>query len=325
MLKPSTNLNLAIMCIGALYCFCPLYILDYNQIDAGNRTMFSLMDGNLGCWAPFFIIIIPVVDIILDLPAHVLSFLYRDASAPRKNIDSPVVIRLSDIERFLFILGMAAQSAICLLPFNSDVAKVGSLYHCSTNFSLLLLMGPIVVFLGRCTTTFTPNRVFAIVLLQNIGICILTTSYYYSPGSILQRRLALTGLSIATTSASIYFLLVLACFICHCMTEVRLSIPRQYFTRHFFTLLRRGRVNSSDPERVASDLYAEYTPALHMFASLIFLFCSQQITPLNYSVTFFVGLAAETMVLIIELRIRKKEANRGLVSLLARSLNAKHA
>ena len=263
--------------------------------------------------APFFIILIPTADIFLDFLSHVMIYINQDKTSLRKHLHSPVVTRLSDIERLLFILGVAAQSAIAFVPAPADIDLLRAVYRSSSNFSLLLLFCPIVIFLGRCTTTFTPKKVFMLVLTAVLAVFLITTSYFFRKDDPVKNGMSILGAVLAILSAAIYLFLLALCFYNYRKEKLNIPTHEHSYLRRFLGLMKRNKGINDDSSETDNELYTNYIPALHMVASVFYLFTGDQDMKIGFTSTFILALAAQIMVLVIELRIRKNEITRGLV------------
>ena len=278
-------------------------------------------------WASLFLVVIPAADLLLDVPHHIVSYIYRYDAQKIKRAKTTGVSRLSDMERALFIVGVAARSVMVFLPDNIDARSRNMVYDSTTNCSNVLIFGPVAIFLGRCTTTFTPLRTFAICFLSGSGLALLSiSSLLRSHGSAYQ-AIQTISLLVLSASAILYLALVCFCFFKYVRQrhDMILSGPESFMTT-FRKLLKEllspmNLINEST-EKSDEILYSCYIPALHMISTLMISLATLCATYLPMDSRLlaeqqrnWLTLAAEVMVLVIELRIRKNEVSRGLVSL----------
>jgi hypothetical protein len=321
------RLNLAITAFTAIVSLMPMIsmagIINNKNDDITSfqeATGSHLIHRSPSVLASFFVVLIPALDLFLDFPAYVFAHFCPGEKLPSK---LSIVARLSDVERLMFMTGMGILSCVWFLPLSVDALTLSLVYNSTSNASSVLVVGPILTYLQRCTTTFTDRPTTFIVTVGAAGVILDTMSnlyrdqdndnivYYFSVA-----LLALAGLSITFLAAI-------------CLTKFYfLKMHTQSDRRKFFMGLSNplmgsvpaiiGNLDKSiDNDR---EMYTNYIPALHMASCLIILFANsstyladrdelkEAIEKKNYII-----LIAEIVVLVIELRIRKNEITRGLV------------
>ena len=335
MISPlSERLYLTIIITCAAICLLPLLFIEteveFNLDDISMLQQKVLFDNHQVLqWASLFVVVIPAADLLLDVPHYIVSYIYRYDAQKIKRAKTTGVSRLSDMERALFIVGVAARSVMVFLPDNIDARSRNMVYDSTTNCSNLLILGPVAIFLGRCTTTFTPLRTFAICFLSGSGLALLSiASLLRSHGSTYR---AIQTLSLFFLSASAILYLALACFcffkyLRQCHDTIR-SGPESFiktFRKLLKELLSPMSLTNESSEKSNEILYSCYIPALHMMSTLMISFATLCATylPSNGRLLAeqqrsWLTLGAEIIVLVIELRIRKNEVSRGLVSSIA--------
>ena len=330
------KLNYTIIVVAALYCLTPLTYLPeqkkyiFDEIASYEHMTAVLIERSASLLASFFIVIIPAADLLLDMPSHISSYFYPRPKSASNATESSRVLRLYDFERFLFIIGVGIESLVWFLSSRTDPASLGILYFSTSNASLILVIGPILTYLQRCTTTFTSLRVFSLVASLSAGLVILTTCGYYRRDQRIFITVVRTGTIILVTTG-----VALAALIAMCAFEYsRLKFIAMWSERAEISFPKNQRgsqaqetktVESKD-QRVDNDneLYTNYIPALHMTTCLIIIFSNiyVHVVKSKYPVgafeakNFIVGVA-EVIVLVTELRIRKNEIARGLVGALS--------
>ena len=333
MISPlSERLYFTIIITCAAICLLPLFFIEteveFNLDDISMLQQKVLFDNHQVLqWASLFVVVIPAADLLLDVPHHIVSYIYRYDAQKIKRAKTTGVSRLSDMERALFIVGVAARSVMVFLPDNIDARSRNMVYDSTTNCSNLLILGPVVIFLGRCTTTFTPLRTFVVCILSASGLALLSiASLLRSHGSTYQ-AMRKFSLLILATSAILYLALVYLCFFKYLrQCQDTICSGPESFMKTFRKLLKEllspmNLINESS-EKSNEILYSCYIPALHMMSTIMISFATLCATylPRNGRLMAeqqrnWLTLAAEVMVLVIELRIRKNEVSRGLVSL----------
>jgi hypothetical protein len=317
--------NLLLTVIGATCCLVPLTFLGPNSkyvirdlSEIGRNTdRHPILMGFL------FVVIIPFADLLLNVPAHIASYISPVDTYSKSSIGTRNVARLTDFERFLFLMGMAIQSSVWFLPTSTDMRIVGAVSLCVWNCHQVLLLGPIIVYLQRCTTTFTERRAFLIVFSGVIGLSINSFVTVLEVDVNLKTVGKVTeGMGIF--SGIVYFLLMILCLVKYFYYLLGTPAKRQSLLTWLESRTLNRRVagvatQSTTYSDSDSELYKNYVPALHMLSSAVlaavatfeqFSDRSKQSTRLTSVV---ISLLAQILVLVVELRIRKNEITRGLV------------
>ena len=301
---------------GATICLSLLCSL--NSKNFGDSVV---MDGDP---APnlIFVILIPAVDLLLDYSTSCVCYLCYNKYKASRPVESSVVSRLSDSERLLFLLGIAIQTIVLS---NSSEKVLSDAFNVEKSIGVFLIVCPIIIYLNRCTTTFTSRRTFSILSTGFIGLTFYTTSYYYQSRQKIASYYTCSFIGNIFMSAAGIILVatILLSFVSFVREKMKCPIAKRIFRR----LRLSPQVADAFPEDgcckidTNRELYSNYIPALHM-VSLV-LICVANIywsfAPLGESAKAticrgYITLAAEILVLVIELRIRKNEIARGLVS-----------
>ena len=310
--------NLSLTIAGAFFCLIPLFAASTQSQYPSDD--FSISDALLKrgtfLMSSLYVIIIPTADLLLDLPSHVISYF----NPREKQIESTEISRLTDMERLLFLVGVLAQSAISFVPAETDLTSLSIVYGCTDNLSILLILSSIVIFLGRVTTTFSHYESFIIIALSVFGMFCRTIKYFYRQEALVHKILSFTGLIALALSGIAYVTLIMRCFYKYCCLK-KLDCPsgRGAYVRGIVNSFKHNLSKGSTKD---DELYTNHVPALHMLSSLVIASTNVVVTYLIPPSTAFLAtqckyyiiLAAEILVLVIELRIRKNEIARGLVS-----------
>jgi hypothetical protein len=322
----SSNLNVLITIAAGIVCICPIFFNNIGLKYSTDDASFDIITNPLIYYSPsviasFFVVIIPAADLFLDLPFAVLSYLRPNKKASFRS--ASVVARLSDIERLLFIIGVAVKSTIWFLAADTDSHTRSLVTNCTENLSILLVLNPVAIFLQRCTVTFTDYTATILIVCSSTGMSLLALSNY-------DRRqyvgITLAGFCITNMGALLYVTLIGICAFKYCHEKFGTSKERQLHVKWLLSFFQEAPVTTKEMKReqvniMRSELYTNYVPALHMISSLIIFiatsylgFSPDQNTPRKTEIKNYVVIIAEVMVLVIELRIRKNEIARGLVS-----------
>jgi hypothetical protein len=327
----SPKFNLSIVVLSALFCLTPIFNLSneapYSTDDSvvfGYVTS-TLVQRSPSLMASFFVALIPAGDLFLDVPSHFFSFFYGDKKLARRSDLPPAVVRLSDLERFSFIVGVGIQSCVWFSSESENIPTLGILYFSTTNSSILLVAGPILAYLQRCTTTFTSLRVLSISIIGSLGFAILTICNFFRNDIVVYRILNQLGSLLTSIACLIYVVLTFWCAIKYLNKKLNTVEERDALISCMNC--KAGRLGTSnDSTDNDTELYENHIPALHVTA-LFIIFISSAYTHLisllatdadrgtAYERKNYVCIVAQIIVLITELRIRKNEIARGLVSL----------
>lgn len=322
------RLNLTAATLGAIFCLTPLFMLKSEQRYTTDDTMaFQQVTENLlqrspSLMASFFVVLIPAADLLLDLPHRIIANFCPDEKQIRKPAARSAVFRLNEIERILFMAGIGVQSCVWFMSLSANMTTLGIVYFATTNASILLILGPILSYLQRCTTTFTSLRVSIIVLIAIIGLMALTISNFFRSDGRIYQAMNYVGMLILTVAGLIFGSLIATCALKYCRDKFSLPLDKRFFLANLPIKSKEASMKVRDSKDIDDDieLYTNYIPGLHMTASLIVIISylyvglmpTQYITS-AYERKNYIVIVAEVIVLVIELRIRKNEIARGLV------------
>jgi hypothetical protein len=273
--------------------------------------------------ASFFIVLIPLCDLLLDYPSRIALLCNPVKVNQRAVTVTSVVIRLTDTERLLFIVGVAVQASVGFVPAENDTATLDLIYRCTNNVSVLLTLSPILTFLTRCTTTFTPARSLFVFTSIAAGLSMISISNFFPPSLYTLAHLHFIGSLVVTISWTAYCGLILMSAFSYLREKLSTKLNRQDSLMRFLKLFGKAPPNTKNGDQIVdsdSELYTNYIPALHMLASITIACANAAVSYSpsdNLSAIYlnkrYMVLLAEITVLVIELRIRKNEIARGLV------------
>jgi hypothetical protein len=322
----SQRLNLAVTILGALISLAPIIaIQNEDKFNADDKIKFEIgsntyIQRSPSLLASFFLVLIPAADLLLDLPAHIYSHLNRDRKSSNNLPENTVVVRLSDLERFTFIIGVSIQSSVWLLSVSANLSTFSIVYISTTNASALLALGPIITYLQRCTTTFTTVRSTAIVMTTVFGILLSVISNFKRNDLNQYWILFRMGQAFISLAGFMFASLVSLCAYKYCYLKLHSASNREAL----ISWLRRTSTGSKNVEEQSREndreLYTNYIPALHMVSMLtivaaeFYMYSAKGVAQArSYEQKNYIVITAEICVLVIELRIRKNEIARGLV------------
>lgn len=316
--------KLAMCFFGAIFSFIPMM----QGIVAGeDNEMFldELMASQFYRDASLSTLLITIpsgVDAVVDIALDSMEFL---TNYSRQNIISSSVkhlsskgstLRLSPMERLLFVVGIASLSIFTLVtPAEGYSYDSIALYYSLTNFSTILSICPIVLFLERCTKLWTPLRSFLVILFVNIGSVMGSISYCFAINSNEYYVLSMTA-SAAIAAATC----VLAVVCCWCVQDFIIYLDRcrkTAFNKESW-MIYVHRIFSQP--RGSSDFYKHYIPEIHTFTliamcvtNVAWYFIIDDVVHIT-STFMCIQSGVAVVVFVVEIRIRQNEVLRGLVS-----------
>jgi hypothetical protein len=325
--KISQRINLTVGFIAALLCLMPIvYLNEAKNFPTDDTIAFKITIGALverspSLLASFFVVLIPAADLLLDLPSKISSYWN---CLTKQSTDTSIVVRLNDPERFIFMLGIGIQSAVWFLPPTSDLSSLSIVYFCTTNASFLLVGGPLLTFLQRCTETFTTLRATIVTIAAVVGFTTMSLCNFVRYDNRTYHTLNAIGWFVAAIGGIIYASLILFCAVKYIRVKLLTQSDRQALCTWLLSPFRgselgpkceKDKIDDND-----SELYTNYIPAVHMAAMLMVIIASMSVgattgqnTSLAYESRNYAIIVAEIVVLVVELRIRKNEIARGLV------------
>jgi hypothetical protein len=322
----SQRINLTIAVVAAVFCLTPLFTLTIRERyisddEINHQQLIEAINGSHSSYmASLFVIIIPAADLFLDFPFQNFSS-QRNPKSSKNSDGNSVIFRLNDIERLIFIIGVAIQSCVWLCPMSTDIATLGLVYDTTINASVLLVLTPILTYLQRSTTTFSTFRATVLAVLTPFGLMLFASSDIFQCDCISRSTVVYIGWGVEGLSVFLYFSLIGLCAFKYFQTNLRTSLDRKAFLAQLINLFRRSGTEDKHRNENVHEVYSNYIPALHMAASvtLIATYVSTKLLAgydraTVYESRTYILIAAEVVVLVIELRIRKNEIARALVS-----------
>jgi hypothetical protein len=319
----SENFNLLLTAAGALICLLPLLFLETNSAKfLGNLTLDGeRVNRNPILLAFLFLVIVPITDLLLDIPARVTLYFFPVETCSKGLIDGRNIVRLTDIEKLLFLTAMVIQSSVWFLPNSTDLSTLGVIYICTSNCSTILLLGPLLVFFQRSTTSFTGLRVFLVLFTGILGYLFTSMCRILAFNLYGNEIFENTGRALLYISGAGYSLLILMCVLNYTYQKLGTSSARRIFFKWLRNPTFKWRVTDDAIPFISNDnseLYTSYIPALHMISSMLLTvgrtYEAFEKDGSSHGMTrIIISLVGQILVLVVELRIRKNEITRGLV------------
>lgn len=317
----SDTLLLSSVIICAIFCLCPLFSLnDHNYYSLCNldRIISPGDTESSHLLISLSIVIIPAADLLADF----MAYFFMDKKLFKMR-ESKTLYRLTDIERLIFIVGVALESTIFFLPTEISQSSLYLVHSSIDNASILLILSPIIICLGRCCITFTPARTFAIILCAVAGMTLRTISSI-AHEKVIHCDMISVGSSVICLGAIIYLLCLVICLSKTFTHNLGTSSSRRFLQKRLILFWQRTgvnlKVNSNLDLFDDTVLYTSCIPAILIMSSIAILVPRVLLTapaifymPHAGSCLKYIILCAEIVVLVVELRIRKSETARGLV------------
>jgi hypothetical protein len=313
----------------AILCLLPVFLLNVLPEISESDVQYArfpsgLMNVQTSLTASFFIIIVPFVDIVFDIPHNIMV-----ALSSKKKIQTVSVMRLTDIERLLIIMGMGIQSTTSFVSrHDMNMSQLGLVYSCTNYCSEILVLTPVLVYLNRMSKSFTYAVLCSILFFFLIGQLLLSFSFFIRYNNDAYDKVYLISKICVIAAVVLTFYASTKSFIKFVYLKVGTKNARRV-TSEWFQYLR----SVTYPEWQQSmnnnpEIYSTYIPAFHLIASLVIiagnLYAGTLLADANpdlYDYKNYAVILAETLILVMEFRIRKNEMEKGLVSKTIRNLS----
>ena len=194
--------------VACISCFLPLYA----PYEGGDPTDdYAYLTGFLD--VPIFnqaaisllvIVMIPGIDILMDmLPSSLFSSIaWYDM---KLHMVGNEVSGMTKVEHFLFIIGMICMSSSSWKSV-TDSDDTLELYVCFQNCSTILTSCPLLSFLVRRSSTWSPFMCIFITLLVSFGPFLSSLSLCFEPTSVLVAHMNVSSHVIIILSAGLCLL-----------------------------------------------------------------------------------------------------------------------
>lgn len=330
-----SDLSLCILIFGSLMCLAPLLNLpgqvSYDSFDdeSSSNITNSLMSSQFyreSLRAGLFIVAIPTADLFVELAQNLFVLWTSKSSADRV---FSKVIRLTNFERILFITGVIIRSTAILVPVHNKILQL--VFDCTNNSSTILMTCPVMVFFGRCTTTWTPSLTLFTISLTVVSNILETSSFFFEPETTMCANLLTSSQLLVIFAVVMVFSLTFLCLykfvrvkVGPRLRELCASGKRTFPNEDSAKLAKDAEPAKKPlPVIVIDELYENYVPGAHMFLAVTVAATYVMSTVLRNAYPYLtstiggyenvVVLITAVSVLIVEYRIRGNEITRGLV------------
>ena len=238
----------------------------------------------------------------LCLPALLDLFVefYVSVTQPKTTTDS--IIRLTMLERMMFIVGVIFNDVYFLIPLDWNVMVQFTIRFTTTTMANVLL-APIIIFLERTTNVFSPFFTTLVLFLLALGNVMVNFSYVFAHGTLSQINLNYWANIVVITS----FVLILSA----CVWSFLWFL---YNRQRSMTRLYGIKKEQYDP---FLDFSVTNVPACHMFAlcvNVVIAMCFNfgTPTPSVYLLWYAMLVFSTALVFVVEMRVRQNEVVIGL-------------
>ena len=260
-----------------------LSIITDDDLVKGSNFETALIVG------PFLGMCLPaLLDLLIDL--------YVIMTQPTIETNSLKIVRLSLLERFVFIVGVVCNAFYFLFPMDWNVMVLYTIRQVMVNLNTLLSTAPLIMFLERTTSAFSPFFTSLVICLLSLGGAM----------SCFQYNLAYDTMSFRIVNVDYQYLLLATyiLIISACLWSFLQSLLSEKKNQHF------------DPFH---NFTVNHVPACHMVALCLicavsmcwYLSVSKLPTSTN-NILWTLLLFASSLVFVIEMRIRQNEFTHGL-------------
>lgn len=319
------NIILSLASLFYILSFIPLYsptLQKYTNDDfAGHSTQNCFYFE--GAISPLMVGILPAVDLLLDFLAPFTDNSYSKLFNPNQTdpLDAnnasalaAKTTRLSKSERLLYWVGLVSASVSVFPVYRSTSPYRASLLYNSftLNGNMLLTISPILSFLCRSSTTWTPLLTIAICLCLCIASALSTAAVTVPQSGPLFDNLTTASSLFMTFACALYFStwLVTGYLSYNWFKEKGLKLPKVENSLEHSDMLNEDQIHftvvgaqsTATLIDVALNVYWYWyvgilTPGSNLLANV-----------------FFVVSASAVCTFLIEFRIRKSEVSTALVS-----------
>jgi hypothetical protein len=335
-----------IIILGSALCFLPLYQNSKNNHDIGNTNL----DTNLlvflqgirffqdSCVFRIAITFVQTIEILVEY-GSTLAQTYmllgtRTATVTAAAPSSVKIARLKDSERLTFLLGLSAIALVFAPRLQEDLVLV---LRCVTNFCTVSTICPILMYLHRCTSTWSLPAVVVVAVVVCTGSVLSSASlvvYSAAPPTASLQKGAAVLFMIAVGLIGILSLMCLARYSVSKLPYLRRVWAREgsapdselgasiHEMAKFNDRKLSAKANSTAVGPVArptDEFYTNVLPAAYI-ACLVVLISLALLHSLGWGTDGYtmgmynyVYMGLGLFVCVVEIRLRKNEVNRSLV------------
>lgn len=311
MVFETNDLILSMSIVFSVLCFIPTLNFDYSSIGDDYTASFNSNPTILQVsFASLIICILPGLDLLMDIVPSI-AFLKSKFGENLSPISTAV--RLSKMEKLLFLLGVLCYSVIIYSPFQNlnltSPSAAATIFQCFENVSTIFTVCPIVSLLFRVSTVWNSYIALSITFCTCMSCLFGSLCALYSTDTQTYNIIFILSCVLINLATFIY---IMACC---------LSLYSTY-KWHLSKVTNEGGFSDSlaQQDAINEQIFRNNVMAAHMFATFIemvvnsvwfWMYLRLNVEQINMFI-FFV-LASSILTFLIEFRVRKTEVTTALV------------
>ena len=276
-----------------------LSIITDDDVVRGSHLDYTMIVG------PFLGMSLPALaDLLVDV---YVAFTHPPTTSGDEKNNQLKIVRLSMLERFVFIVGIICNSLYFLFPLEWNIMALYAGRQVVTNLNTLLSTAPIIMFLERTTNVFTPFLTTVIILMLALGGT-MSCYLFNLPSDTVPYRIVYVDYQYILLAD--YVLILSVCF---------WSFVQFVLRQRNTTELDGMKKQQLDP---FNDFSVNHVPACHVVAlcilcvvNMCFYTSTTKLPSSTYNLLWSLTLFASALVFVIEMRVRQNEVMHGLHSL----------
>ena len=244
---------------------------------------------------------------LMDLMVEMYVAIGRKASTEIHRNTASTVIRLSMLERSVFIIGVICNSFYFLMPIDWNVMVIFIVREITEIISSVFVTAPLIMFLERTTNVFSPLFTTLIIFLLSCGNAIGCMSYNAAYDTDFHKE----------NVVSLYMLI--ACYLL-IISACLWSFLQFLFRQHTKVESVKDETNNHDLDPFVN-FSTTRVPAAHVVALsvncgiVLYFFLLPKPPPSVFNLLYTLQFFAAALVFAIEMRVRQNEVVIGLTQL----------
>ena len=313
----NTNDFILIMSIVfSVLCFIPMFNFQYTSIGDDYTANFNSNPTILQVsYASLIICILPGLDLLMDIVPSIIFFEFKyNASENLSPISTAV--RLSKIEKLLFLVGVLSYSVVIYAPFQNlnltSPSGAGNIFLGFENVSTILTICPIMSLLYRVSTVWTSSITLSVSFCTCMSSLLSSVCALYPTDTQTYDTIFISSCILINVATFIY---TVAC----CLSL--------YSTFKWHTSKESGGGGYSDSlahqDAINEQNFRNNVMAAHMTATFIemvvnsvwfWMYLNLNVEQISMFIYFV--LASSILTFLIEFRVRKTEVTTALVRMI---------
>ena len=312
---PTNNWILLISLVFSILCFVTI-IINHNCTSVGDDYTANFSNSIIleASSASIVICVLPGLDLLLDILLDAVPTGKSKHASNNEVSTISVAIKLTNTEKFLFIIGVMSYSITIYSPFqelnSKSPAVAGNIFVSIGNVSAILTICPIMSLLYRVSTTWNSFTVMSISLMTCMSSFASSVCALYPSGSTANYALFLAA-SVLINLATLHFCITCCLSAFFSYKAMSSNIPLNGFFSD----------SLANYEALKTQIIRNYAIAAHLVATFIAMSVNSvwnwlylDLTVEQVSIFIYFVVASATLTFLIEARVRKTEVTTALVS-----------